>query len=1107
MKLENLGEWELPLFDTASLRVEGYALLGLYAVLFLVILYLRRNDFRVLRGRRLVLFPVLLLFTIALNNILWLRFPTTGILPRPGFPGDSPAPSIPLFGSLPVVLAGALFGAGPAMVMGLLAGLVRAGLDSSRVLGPSELAAFGLIVGFLLNQDYRGLSGRLMRQPIVAGLIGAVCHWILLFLNIYAATGGSSLSALDYAWSFTFAGLGAVLLDGLVGSLFVQVLYPAIPGLKPRIPGTLTPPYLRSMNRQLLTALIPLMLATVLGMFYAVTRAATTEATNQVVSTMMRDAHNASEMIPQFFNTGQQLLNHLASQEQLHSDDPEVRKKALKSGLRVGVYGPFFSQLILFDRDGNLINYSPDDGPPPVLSIEEQKVITRTFQFGSPERSQGFATAEGQHLMSFIAPVGDENDAEGFGALVGRTDLSVNPTVASLLSSLKWPEGPDSGFVLDAAGRIAFHPNADLLLEMGSDNPDCPEISGISKQVREQIRGRACADLAFDGTRRLIYYSPAEAAVGWTVVISHPYELVLDQATRISGPLLLILVVVTGLLAVAVPLVTNRLTRPLKFLSTAARGIAAGQLDHQVTVTGVDEVGQLGRSFESMRLSLKDRLEDLSLLLRVSQAVSSSLDLSQVIPPILKGALQATEASRARLILLDKQGDPQIVMAQGEDAGYVTPLDRAMVRLGRSGKPVAIENVAQARGIIAPELVGPNTHAFVVVPMRGKDQDVGVTWLSYRETHRFSTTEIHFLSTLASQAAVAVENARLFQAAEGERRRLAAILESTNDVIVVTDHADRILLLNPAAAQAFGADSQAVSGAPITEVIQEQKVIDLLTAPMVNGTPLTDELPLPNGRTLYASASVIVSNDGQTIGRVAVMRDITYLKELDQMKSDFVATVSHDLRAPLTFMRGYATMIPMVDKVTEKQETYVDKILIGIDQMTELIEDLLDLGRIEAGVGLMREPCRLDEIIVTLADSMRAQAAAKGLALRLKRKEDVTVVIGDAALLRHAISNLIDNAIKYTPAGGTVAITWETRGNHVTISVADTGLGIGKANQARLFEKFYRIKRRDTIKIKGSGLGLAIVKSIAERHDGRVWVDSELDRGSTFYIELPIGKA
>jgi len=237
------------------------------------------------------------------------------------------------------------------------------------------------------------------------------------------------------------------------------------------------------------------------------------------------------------------------------------------------------------------------------------------------------------------------------------------------------------------------------------------------------------------------------------------------------------------------------------------------------------------------------------------------------------------------------------------------------------------------------------------------------------------------------------------------------------------------------------------------------------------------------------------------------MRDITHFKELDELKSDFVATVSHDLRAPLTFMRGYATMLPMVGQLSDKQQDYLRKILRGVGQMTELIDDLLDLGRIEAGVGLERKPCHLGAILVEAVDGMRAQSAAKGLTLRLEQTEGGALVAGDAALLRQVVTNLVDNAVKYTPSGGTVTVGLWVRNGQAVIRVADTGIGIAPDDQVRLFEKFYRVKRRDTVGIRGTGLGLAIVKSIVERHGGRVWVDSELGRGSKFYVILPLGEA
>jgi two-component system NtrC family sensor kinase len=245
------------------------------------------------------------------------------------------------------------------------------------------------------------------------------------------------------------------------------------------------------------------------------------------------------------------------------------------------------------------------------------------------------------------------------------------------------------------------------------------------------------------------------------------------------------------------------------------------------------------------------------------------------------------------------------------------------------------------------------------------------------------------------------------------------------------------------------------------------------------------------------------------------MRDITRFKELDDMKSEFLATVSHDLRAPLTFMRGYADRLDEVGELNEKQRVYVESILQGVQRIDALVLELLDLSRIEAGLGVERKPCHLGVIVAEAVSSLRARATAKGVSLQIQPPLDLpsngggdSLVSGDRGLLRQAIVNLLDNAIKYTPSGGKVAaglsIEGRNGGKQATIHVADTGIGIASDEQARLFEKFYRTKRGNRSGASGTGLGLAIVKSVVERHDGKVWVESKLNGGSTFYISLPL---
>lgn len=267
---------------------------------------------------------------------------------------------------------------------------------------------------------------------------------------------------------------------------------------------------------------------------------------------------------------------------------------------------------------------------------------------------------------------------------------------------------------------------------------------------------------------------------------------------------------------------------------------------------------------------------------------------------------------------------------------------------------------------------------------------------------------------------------------------------------------------------------------------------------------------------LYADVSAIQTTQGEELGRVAVMRDITRFKELDEMKSEFLATVSHDLRAPLTFMRGYADRLDAVGQLNEKQKVYVENILRGVQRIDDLVLDLLDLSRIEAGLGVEKEPCHLGLILSEAVSSLRSRAAEKDILLEVEPalgsagEGGGPLVAGDRALLRQLVVNLLDNAIKYTPGGGKVAtgLSVEARNgsSRATIRVADTGIGIAPDEQVRLFETFYRTKRGDKSGASGTGLGLAIVKSIVERHEGKVWVESKPKEGSTFYVSLPLAR-
>ncbi len=290
---------------------------------------------------------------------------------------------------------------------------------------------------------------------------------------------------------------------------------------------------------------------------------------------------------------------------------------------------------------------------------------------------------------------------------------------------------------------------------------------------------------------------------------------------------------------------------------------------------------------------------------------------------------------------------------------------------------------------------------------------------------------------------------------------------------------------------------------PVHEVIAQPDLVTLLKSPL-DRRVLSREITFPNNRVYYASVSAVIA-EGKPVGRICTLRDITHFKELDQIKSDFVATVSHDLRSPLTLMKGYTTMLQMVGELNEQQKAYVQKIISGVENMSRLVNNLLDLGRIEAGIGLQIEKVMVSQVVDEVLNALQLQATQKQIELEKEWQSTAPVIVeGDRALLQQALYNLVENAIKYTPSGGKVSIRLEERSESLVLKVVDTGIGIAPLDLPRLFEKFYRSGRRESYQQRGSGLGLAIVKSIVERHHGRVWVESQLGKGSTFSVELPL---
>ena len=1092
-------------------RPDGYIILAIYALVALAALVDARRSLGGLTFPRWAWFVLLLAVAVPLN--LTLLAPAPALLP--GMPEASSLPPVPLLGLLPALLGGAWLGSGPAIVVGLAGGAARWLFAGGRITQPVELALFAWAAAFFVQQNYRGRPARLLRHPFVASVIASLLSWALALPAIYATAPGSSLSAFDFTLALVLVAGLPILMEGALNGLLAHLACLAFPTLRPALTGTETPLYTRSLSRRLLLTILPITFVTITAQVVFVGATALDEANRRAVAQLSRSARASVELLNAFFVEGQAVLAQFAADDRLRDAEASVRQARLSSAISTVA---FFDELLLLDASRAIVNQvrvdiSGSSGLTPSpdtveLTDDESALLARVLESSAPLQTGVHRDADGLGLISFVQPVLAESGLRG--ALIGRTRLVVNPLINDVKRNFADPEELGVGYLIDENNRIIVHPDPDLELSQW--------IFDLSQPVYAETEGGGQAYISVSddpstslraGSRRVTFVQEV-SGTPWKVAIELPYSTILGSAAQISAPLLAMFGMIMLGALVLLPLISRRITQPLGALAQASGRLTLGELDRPVPDIGEDEVGQLGAAFERMRQSLKARMDDLRLLLGVSQGVAASLDLARGIPPILDGAMristrqeQSAPACVARLIVFDEHGQPAQVIPHGQGPPTLTPLDAELARVTpRAERPLLIENVARSHGAIDPSLVGPGVRSIAALPLRRQNRTLGILWLGYPDTRPFAESETDVLVTLAGQAAVFIENAGLFEAAEGGRQRLQAVLSSTNDAVLVTDHDNHILLCNPAAEIAFAIAPGEAIGRPVAEAINHPIVVDLLSQADETATR-TAEAPLPDGRTLYASASTIVAGDGQRIGRVAVLRDITHLKELDSLKSEFVATVSHDLRAPLTYMRGYVTMIPMIGAIQQKQQDYLDKITGGIEQMTALIDDLLDLGRIEAGVGIVREPIALAHVAREAIEAMQPQAATRKLTLDLNALADGATQ-GDRQLLKHAITNLIDNAIKYTPNEGVIRVGVDERDGQAIVHVSDNGIGIAPADQPRLFEKFYRVKRRDTLHIKGTGLGLAIVKSVAEWHTGRVWVESQLGQGATFYLALPL---
>lgn len=500
--------------------------------------------------------------------------------------------------------------------------------------------------------------------------------------------------------------------------------------------------------------------------------------------------------------------------------------------------------------------------------------------------------------------------------------------------------------------------------------------------------------------------------------------------------------------------------------------------------------------------SLQRKVDELETMTQLGHHINGSLDLDSVLSSIVDAAVELTGAEEGSLLLLDEEtGELYMRASRNFQEEFVRTFrlptqDTLAGSVIQSGEAILLDESSPTK-IKTAYLV----HSLVYVPISKEGRVFGVLGVDNRQKHLpFTARDVKLLSAIAEFAVTAIENARSHENTLLERNKLSTILSAIEDLVIVVDDQNQLVLVNDAARSVFGLEDEDFAGKHFRDVFSQQELVELVeSSDKRNFNWLEVSL---EGDRVYSTQIAPIPNLGMAI----TLNDITYLKRLDIIKTEFVNTVSHDLRSPLTAIMGYVDLIERTGSVSEMQHDFIRRVQISVQNITNLVDDLLLLGRVEADADAMLEDVFLDQLINFVSDQFADQIKRHKHEFSYDHPDNFMPVRAHPTHIQHMVENLLDNAIKYTPQGGVISVSAKIEKDQAVMQIRDTGIGIPSLDLPYIFDKFYRASNVDSDTV-GTGLGLSIVKAIVDNHSGRIWVDSKLGQGSTFTVVFPLKKA
>jgi len=502
-------------------------------------------------------------------------------------------------------------------------------------------------------------------------------------------------------------------------------------------------------------------------------------------------------------------------------------------------------------------------------------------------------------------------------------------------------------------------------------------------------------------------------------------------------------------------------------------------------------------------------------LLSISRAMTARLDLPSLLRLILEKAVEMLAGGAGLIALRGRDGAFRVRASHGFSghtpqlfAPLLTDLPSLRSRWPIPDLYARLQLVAASAGIHLSQVVG--------LPLTLEDELIGVIYVFRTHGTAFSANDRQVLASFADQAAIAVRNASLYQQSAEEQRRLEAIISNSADGVLIMDAQCRIQTINHALAQMTGWAPEQARGQPCAHVIalRNAQGVDicqtgcpLRSLPEKGKLQVEGDIFRSDGHRTSVSItySPLYDDDGVLVSIIGNVHDITRFREAEEMKAMFISVISHELKTPVALIKGYASTLRREDADWDR-ETMRESLAIiedESDRLDHLINNLLEASRIQAGtLNLEMNDVSIPRLAHKVAERFQVQTTEHDLQVGFP--PGFPPIIADEERLREVLYNLVTNAIKYSPEGGTIRIGGNVRRDYVEVFVSDQGIGIPQRKQSQLFMPFSRVDGGLGRRTQGVGLGLFLCKAIVEGHGGRIWVESEPGQGSTFHFTLPL---